>query len=171
MQTSSKSLHAEHEQLVPDIETIRAAADLVGDGTTTQVLAAVDDVLHFLRHRLIPMAIAKGRTLSPVLRQTEGGLERALELHRCHVQISVLTDQLAALRAGLAEGVVLTRTQTLELRRLIYGIHTLICAHLKEEEDAYGEALSPAAAAQVLGDMKVAEETIRTMCEPNLHGT
>jgi len=117
------------------------------------------------------MAIAKGRTLSPALRQTKGGLERALQLQRCHVEISSLTDELSVQRAGIAEGSDLTRDQILELRRILYGIHALICAHLKEEEDAYGAALEPGAVAATLGEMRVAEETIRTMCEPNLHGS
>jgi Hemerythrin HHE cation binding domain len=168
--TSSEALHAEHEQLAPDIDAIREAADLIGDATTPRILEAIDGVLDFLRHRLIPMAIAKGRTLSPVLRQTEGGLERALQLQKCHVEISTLTDRLSVRRAAIAEDSELTRDQTLELRRLLYGIYTLICAHLKEEEDAYG-TLEPAAVAETLGAMRAAEETIRTMCEPNLHGS
>jgi hypothetical protein len=171
VQTFSETLHAEHDRLAPKIEMIREAADLVGDATVAEVLDAVDEVLDFLRHHLIPHAIAKGKTLSPALRQVEGGLARALELHRCHVEISALTEVLADLRAGVAQDVALSRAQTLELRRLLYGIHTMICAHLKEEEDAYGGALAPEFVAESLGEMKAVEETIRTMCEPNLHGS
>ena len=53
-----------------------------------------------------------------------------------HVEVGRLTDELGLIRSGFS-GSQLTETQAKDLRRVLYGLYTLVKVHFAKEEEVY----------------------------------
>lgn len=168
MTTLKETLHDEHEEFRPYVEAIRDAADAVGDVPASNLRQRLGEIHEFLAHRLIPHAVAEGRTLYPVFREVGGTPEVTVRMNRCHVELGRFTDELERLRKGLV-GPEPTRGQERDLRRVLYGLHAVVRGHFEEEEETYRQTVEQSfsrdAAVQILDAMEQAAQEIRELYE------
>jgi iron-sulfur cluster repair protein YtfE (RIC family) len=71
----TQPLRDEHKELFPHIESLRAAADSVGEAPVETVRRKVAESHEFLVHHLLPHARAEERALYPVVARLMGAPE------------------------------------------------------------------------------------------------
>lgn len=129
-------LRAEHSDLLPHIEKLRAAAEAVGTAPPERAVALVDDCVLFLTRHLIPHAKAEEAALYPVVQKVMGAPQATATMSRDHEEVGRLAADLhdlsAKLTAGDADGGLVA-----DLRRVLYGLYTLIKVHFAKEEEIY----------------------------------
>ncbi len=129
----TQPLHDEHQELLPYIENIRIVADSVGEVSIEVLRQGVGDVYDFLTHHLIPHAQAEDEALYPVVGKLMGAPDATATMRRDHVAVGQLTDELASLRSELSKAAVPAKA----LRRVLYGLYTLVKVHFAKEEEVY----------------------------------
>ncbi len=133
MSSHARTIEEEHATLRGQLERVRAVADDVGEVTVERLREEVAAVHGFLAHTVVPHAVAEGRLLMPVIRREGGKTTVGVRMTECHIQLGRLIDELEALMPSLdtaIPGVTVER----ELRRVLYGAHTLLTAHLAEAD-------------------------------------
>jgi iron-sulfur cluster repair protein YtfE (RIC family) len=136
MPSIMQPLREEHQELLPQIERLRAVADVIGDVSVETLQQAVDEVYAFLTLHLIPHAQAEDAALYPVIGKAMGAAQATATMSRDHVEVGRLTDELAAVRSEIATGYQDER-QAKALRRILYGLYALIKVHFAKEEEIY----------------------------------
>jgi hemerythrin-like domain-containing protein len=147
----TQPLREEHKQLLPHIEYIREAADLVGDAPPEAFARTLDDVHTFIVHHLMPHARAEERVLYPAVERALHAAGATATMIRDHREIERLSDELGELRWQVGTRPVVDH-EAKSLRRVLYGLYALIRLHFVKEE----EVLLP-----VLDEMLTADEAIR----------
>ncbi len=136
MTTVTQPLREEHKELLPHIESLKAAGDAVSESVTPALRSAVDEAYEFLVHHLIPHAQAEDKALYPVVQKVMGAAEATSTMSRDHVEVGRLTAELGELRAQLGTG-TLARVQANALRAVLYGLYALVKVHFAKEEEVY----------------------------------
>ena len=159
MDALTQPLRDEHAELLPLVESLRAAADHVGDVEPRELLGRVDAALQFLTHQLIPHAAAEDAALYPVVDRLLGAAHATHTMSLDHVEVGRLTADLAALRDRVATGAI-THQEEDELRLVLYGLFVLVRLHFHKEEAAYlpvlDAGLTPDSAAAMFEAMEAA---------------
>jgi hemerythrin-like domain-containing protein len=132
----TRPLRDEHAALRPHIEELRALADAVGEAPIESLVLGLDGVSDFLAHHLIPHAQAEDAVLYPVVDRLLGAPGATATMSREHAVVGRLMDDLAALRRGLSGGEV-EPAAAAALRRVLYGLYTLVTTHFDNEEEVY----------------------------------
>ncbi len=132
----TQPLREEHKELIPHIEALRAVADSVGEVPLVTLRQSVDDAYAFLANHLIPHAQAEERVLYPAVGALLNAPEATATMSQDHIAIGRLIDELKALRARLSAEPVGDAVLR-DLRRVLYGLYTLISVHFSKEEDVY----------------------------------
>lgn len=133
MATITQPLRDKHHEMLPRIESLRTAADVAGQAPPDVLRRDVDDVYDFLMRDLIPQAEAEERALYPVIGRMIGTPAVTSTMSRDHMEIRQLTEELGRLRSQLrasGDGV-----QVRELRRVLYGLYTLVKVHMAKEDE------------------------------------
>ena len=150
-------LRAEHAALMPRIEELRMLADTIDGKSVAELVPGVERAYDLVEHHITPHAMAEERVLYPAVERLMAAPGATATMTRDHVEISHLLMQLDAIRGALAEGGQLLAGRRRELRRLLYGLHTVIKLHLAKEEEIYAPLLdanlSEAEARQLFEDM------------------
>jgi iron-sulfur cluster repair protein YtfE (RIC family) len=136
MTTLTQPLRDEHKDLLPHIELLRTAADAIGDVPIVSLRRSVEDAYAFLTQHLLPHAQAEERALYPVVGRLMGAPEATATMSRDHVEIGRLTEELGSLRSRLG-GTSLDASEERALRRVLYGLFTLVSVHFAKEEEVY----------------------------------
>ncbi|MBB5155977.1 hemerythrin domain-containing protein [Saccharopolyspora phatthalungensis] len=136
MTTLTQQLHDEHAHLLPHIETMRTVADTVGQTTPETLGTALTDLQLFLTDHLIPHAEAEDRTLYPVIARVMGAAEATATMSRDHVEVGRLARELSTLREAVDRDGLNDERQA-ALRRVLYGLYTLVKVHFAKEEEVY----------------------------------
>jgi len=159
MTTVTQPLRDEHKELFPHIEQLRVVADMVGDAPVSALIPAIDEAYDFLAYHLIPHAQAEDRALYPVVGQVMGAPEAPDTMRRDHVEVGGLVQELASLRAQLSDA-ALSDVQAKAVRRVLYGLYTLVKVHFAKEEEVYlpilDARLGPEAAREMFEAMEAA---------------
>ncbi|HEX6230726.1 MAG TPA: hemerythrin domain-containing protein [Actinomycetota bacterium] len=143
--TTIETVQQEHEQFRPYLEEIRDVADSIGRASIKSLLGRMGEIHEFLAHRLIPHAVAEGRLMLPLVRELPGGAQTAAGMNQCHVQLGRLTDELeAAVKRARAKGMDVECEN--DLRRILYGLHTLLVGHFAQAEEVFTAAIEPESA-------------------------
>jgi iron-sulfur cluster repair protein YtfE (RIC family) len=132
-------LRAEHRELLPHVEALAEAGDAIGFAPPAEQRERVDSSYAFLTEHLIPHATAEDRVLYEEVDRLIGkrGETGATEtMRRDHVEVGRLTERLGRLRVTLHEGEP-DPAELRELRRVLYGLHTLVRLHFAKEEEVY----------------------------------
>jgi len=165
MATSIQPLRDEHKELLRHIEELRIVADEVGEVSPEALRQSVDKVYEFLTHYLMPHAYAEDQALYPLVGKVMGAVEATATMSRDHVEVSQLIEELASLRARLA-GTILRAAQAKALRRVLYGLYTLVKVHFAKEEEVYlpllEARLSPEEAHRMFEAMEEAAKEIES---------
>jgi len=132
----TQPLRDEHRHLLPHVEHLRVAADAVGDAPADVVQQRAEESYEFLTQHLIPHAQAEERALYPVVGNVLGAPEATATMSRDHVEIGRLTEELGTLRTEISGGRI-EQTQVEALRRVLYGLYTLVKVHFAKEEEVY----------------------------------
>ena len=133
----TQPLRDEHKDLWPHVEELRNTADAVGEVPLEMLRRAVDEAYDFLARHLIPHAQAEDRALYPVVQKVMGAAEATATMRRDHIEVGRLTEELSALRRQLAGAASITTPQAKALRRVLYGLYTLVKVHFAKEEEVY----------------------------------
>jgi iron-sulfur cluster repair protein YtfE (RIC family) len=161
-----QALRDEHAALAPRIDRLRAIADaLTTESATFTFPDRLDEVLAFLREELIPHANAEDAVLYPAVERAMGATGATTTMSRDHVEIQRLTRTLERIRGEVfAAGP--SYPQILEVRRILYGLHTLINLHIEKEDEFYfpllEATLTEAQAATLYAEMERAAAGART---------
>jgi iron-sulfur cluster repair protein YtfE (RIC family) len=126
----------EHKELLPHIEELRIVADSVGDFSPCLLLRGIDKLYDFLMNQLIPHAQAEEETLYPAVAKILGTPQATATMSRDHAEVSNLSGRLRVLRSQIAN-TGFDADKTKELRRLLYGLYTLLKIHFAKEEELY----------------------------------
>ena len=136
MSATMAPLRAEHRELLPHIEEFRVAAEAVGAAPAERVVALVDQCIGFLTRHLIPHAKAEEAALYPVVQKVMGAPRATATMSRDHEEVGRLAAELQDLRAKLAAGDA-DGDLAADLRRVLYGLYTLVKVHFAKEEEVY----------------------------------
>ncbi len=155
----TQPLREEHKELLPHIEAIRQVADASGEAPLSELRPQIDGVYDFLVHHLLPHAQAEEAALYPVVGKVMGAPEATGTMSRDHVEVERLIEELGMLRSNVS-GSTLTMEQIKDLRRVLYGLYTLVKVHFAKEEEVYlpilDARLTPDAARRLFEDMEQA---------------
>lgn len=136
MSSVTEPLREEHRDLLPRIEAIRSAGDAIGLASPEEERRLVDETYEFLTHHLLPHAYAEEVALYPAVARLMGTERATATMSRDHLEVERLVRELGDLRRRMAEGVAPASLQS-DLRRVLYGLHTLIKVHFAKEEGVY----------------------------------
>lgn len=158
----TQPLRDEHQELLPFIEQMKAAADTIGTDPAATVRAQAAATYDFLVHHLVPHARAEDAVLYPMVEWLMGAPGATATMSREHVVVGQLAGELRALTAGKV-GEPLTATDAAALRRILYGLYTLVKTHFENEEEVYlpllDTKLTPARAADLFKRLETAAES------------
>lgn len=136
MATVTQPLRDEHKDLLPEMESLRRAADAVGEAPLEMLRRDVDEAYEFMAHHLIPHAQAEEKALYPVVERVMGAPEATGTMRRDHVEVGRLTKELGQLRASLAASIP-GPVEAQQLRAVLYGLSALVKVHFAKEEEVY----------------------------------
>jgi iron-sulfur cluster repair protein YtfE (RIC family) len=159
MTSLTQPLREEHKELLPHIEAIRQVADAIGEVPLSELRPQIDSVYDFLARHLLPHAQAEEAALYPVVGKVMGAPEATGTMSSDHVAVGRLIDELGLIRSNAA-GSTLTVAQIKDLRRVLYGLYTLVKVHFAKEEEVYlpilDARLTPDEARHLFEDMEQA---------------
>jgi iron-sulfur cluster repair protein YtfE (RIC family) len=136
MTTLTQSLRDEHKELFPHIESLKLAGMAV-HGTLSQAsLNLIDEAYAFLTTHLLPHAHAEEAALYPIVQKVMGSPHGTATMSRDHVEVEALTRELALLRSQVSATEIGVK-QANELKRVLYGLYTLVKVHFAKEEEVY----------------------------------
>ena len=127
-------LRAEHRELLPHVDDLRAVADAVGVLPLAELANRLRGASDFLLSHLIPHALAEDEVLYPAVAAFVGTPVATATMSRDHQAVLAMTNELVALRR-LAEGDELRAQTASGLRRVLYGLHALVKVHFAKEEE------------------------------------
>jgi len=136
MSNITQPLRDEHKELFPHIESLRLAGDMISNNPTPSAIEAVQNAYLFLTHHLIPHAQAEDKALYPVVQKVMGASQATATMSRDHVEVGRLTEELGALQ-GVLNHSSITTEKVQDLRRILYGLYTLVKVHFAKEEEIY----------------------------------
>lgn len=158
-------LRAEHRELKPHIERLRALADAIGELDAREADARIDDALEFLTRHLVPHARAEDRVLYPAVGRAMGAPQATATMQRDHIAVVNLIAELSSLRH--ASNGQITDGSKNDLRRILYGLYTLLETHFAKEEEIYlpllDARLTSVEAAAMIAEMERAAADAKTL--------
>lgn len=136
MKTITQPLRDEHKELLPHLEHILALADGIQEGADPGLVERVRKIHAFLEEDLLHHAHVEEQALYPVVARAMGASEATATMSRDHVEIGRLVEELGTLKDQLEAGSI-SHGQANELRRLLYGLHTVVRLHFLKEEEVF----------------------------------
>ena len=128
---------AEHDDLRDVLDLVREAAGLLSDEHGPRALEAVREIHRLLDERLLPHEYAEEHQLYPALADLLGGPETTATMSRAHTEIERLSRRIAT-HLALAESQGGLRPEQLDdLRACLYGLHSVLKLHFRQEEESY----------------------------------
>jgi hemerythrin-like domain-containing protein len=134
-------IHHEHTTLRPHVELIRVAADAVGEVPLPILRDLTNAVLGFLVRELIPHARHETELLYKAVETATHSPGSTSTMNREHLEVSKMTDQLGDLHALTVAEADISEKTLRDLRRVLYGLYTLVNLHFAKEEEIYSDIL------------------------------
>lgn len=129
-------LREEHQELFPHIKHMQTVADAIGIAPLVSLQQEIDEITAFLVHQLLPHAQAEERVLYPIVDEVVGAPGVTATMSQDHLAIGQLTEELKSQRQKV-QGASLQISQQQALRRVLYGLLTLVTVHMAKEEEVY----------------------------------
>lgn len=134
-------IHHEHEQLKPHLDTLRIAADAVGEVPVAILRELTDNALGFLMRELVPHAQQEEAILYRAVEHALHAPASTRTMHREHVEIAKYTEELSTLHGSIVASHELSEATARELRRVLYGIYAMASLHFAKEDEIYATLL------------------------------
>ena len=134
-------IHHEHELLKPHIDSLRIAADAVGEVPVEILRELTDNALGFLMRELVPHAQREESILYRAVEHALHAPAATRTMHREHVEISKYTEELSTLHGSVVASHELSGTTARELKRVLYGLYALASLHFVKEDEIYAALL------------------------------
>lgn len=135
MSRLTEPLREEHQELLPHVEKLLLVADSIGETSSESLREGLDEAHAFLANLLIPHARVEEAVLYPIVAKVMGAPEVTATMSQDHLEIGHLTAELEAIRTEVTY--LLPPGREKELRRILYGLYTLIKLHFNKEETVY----------------------------------
>ena len=123
-----------HTRLQSAVERLLGVADAVGAVSTVELRQRVREAQVQLNATVVPHTDAEVRVLYPVVDELVGSDGATLTMRLEHEEVQRLTDELGRLADRLEGAAVVSIDLATSLRRVLYGLHALLCIHLAEDE-------------------------------------
>ena len=136
MASITQPLRDEHKALYPQVEVLRLAGDVVNESLTSLAHDKIEQSYNFLTRQLIPHAQAEEKALYPMVEKAMGAPQATATMSRDHVEVERLTEVLGTLRVHRTQ-LSITFDQVMALRRVLYGLYTVVKLHFAKEEEIY----------------------------------
>ncbi len=136
MASITQPLRDEHKELYRELENLRLAGDVVNESLTSLAHEKVEQAYNFLIRQLIPHAQAEEKAIYPIIQKAMGAPQATATMTRDHVEVERLTQELGTLRVHKSQ-LSITFEQLNALRRVLYGLYTLVKLHFAKEEEIY----------------------------------
>jgi hemerythrin-like domain-containing protein len=136
MASITQPLRDEHKELYRQVENLRLAGDVVNESLTSLAHEKIEQAFNFLTTQLIPHAQAEEKALYPMVQKVMGASQGTATMTRDHVEVERLTQELGTLRVHKTQ-LSITFEQVSALRRVLYGLYTLVKLHFAKEEEIY----------------------------------
>ncbi len=125
-----------HQQLQPGIDGLRELADNVAELSPQAAVSRLQAAAEFLTHDVLPHEHLEEERFYPLVARHIGGSDPTATMLRAHVEIVHLSRVLARAVESLTEA-DLDATDILEVRRLLYALHSVLSLHNAQEDEAY----------------------------------
>ncbi len=130
----TEPLRAEHRELLPRLDDLRAAAAEIGNWQRDVTPSRLAEVVRFMREHLVPHARAEEAVLYPAFERALGAPGATVTMVADHVEIVRRIDALEG--TIIAIGPRTPRPDQLEdLRAQLYGLWAILLLHFGKEED------------------------------------
>ncbi|PWB51364.1 MAG: hypothetical protein C3F13_13025 [Anaerolineales bacterium] len=136
MTTLTQPLRDEHKELFPHIESLKLAGLSVHGVLSQASLDLIDESYEFLSAHLLPHAQAEEAALYPAVQKVMGSPYATATMSHDHVEVEQLTRELGAIRDQVS-ATEIGAGQANELKRILYGLYTLVKVHFAKEEEVY----------------------------------
>ena len=133
----TQKLRQEHEGFRESIEVLKNTADEAGVAEVDDLRDSLEQSYLFLEESLLPHARAEDTVLYPAIAKLIGFDKAMASMTLDHVEIGTLANELGILRLELIDEEQPAPGVLQEIRRVLYGLHALIKAHLGKEETLY----------------------------------
>jgi hemerythrin-like domain-containing protein len=157
MPSHTQPLRDEHRELLPQLESVKAAADAIGEISQEELQAKVDTALAFLRGHLLPHAQAEEAALYPAVARFLGSPMSTATMSVDHRMIAHGTSEIAEAAAHLPNA---DADQLRQLRTSLYAVYAVTRVHFVKEEQIYlpllDEKLDEASAAEMFRALEAA---------------
>lgn len=136
MATFSHVMHEGHREQVGRLELLRTVADSIGSFPTTTLRESIGHAYHVVTQHLLPHAQAEESFLYPAVGRLLCAPEATDTMRRDHVEVIELVEELETLWLRLFYAPVRPSDEQ-ALRRVLYGLYTILRLHLAKEEEIY----------------------------------
>jgi iron-sulfur cluster repair protein YtfE (RIC family) len=136
MTSLTQPLRDEHNELYPQVESLRLAGDAINTSLTSSAYTKIEEAYNFLTRQLLPHAQAEDKALYPMVQKAMGAEQVTATMSRDHLEVARLTEELGTLRVHKSQ-LTITSIQAMALRRVLYGLYTLLKLHFAKEEEIY----------------------------------
>ena len=136
MSSLTQPLRDEHKELYPQVEVLRLAGDAINTSLTSSAYTKIEEAYNFLTQQLLPHAQAEDKALYPMVQKAMGSPQATATMSRDHLEVARLTEELGTLRVHKSQ-LTITSIQAMALRRVLYGLYTLLKLHFAKEEEIY----------------------------------
>jgi heavy metal translocating P-type ATPase len=132
----SQRLRSEHDRLIPKLDGIRDAADVLDVVPPSEALRIIRETESFLLEEILPHEAADENEIYPQLSRILPGSDPMAMMSRTHREIFHLVDLLRRLIADAPDG-GLEPADITDLQRILYGLHAILRLHFDQEEEIY----------------------------------
>jgi heavy metal translocating P-type ATPase len=132
----SQRLRAEHDRLIPRLDSIRATADSLDEVSPQQAVNALEETQAFLTEEILPHEANDEDEIYPQMAQILPGEDPLATMSRTHREIFHLVDVLQRQMSDLQPNGP-DPADIRDLRRTLYGLHAILRLHFDQEEELY----------------------------------
>ncbi|MCL4839917.1 MAG: hemerythrin domain-containing protein, partial [Thermoanaerobaculia bacterium] len=128
----SERTRAEHRELAPGIEAMRALADRREELPAAELAARLEEARRFLEEELLPHDEREDAEVYPLVVRRHGA-ESAAAMGRTHLEIRHLATLFSRM-VGEVPAEAMAAEDLRDLRRVLYGLHAILRLHFAQEE-------------------------------------